>query len=185
MKKLFLLSSVFMVLLNFSVAKAEETKKIDLMDLGFEKKAFEISKEDQLKLQEREFKLQRHQLMGYVTSALLLGAVLAAPEGEEADSSHIGLGAAAGLSYAYTAYLALSAPTVPGHGKTGWGTKIHKSLVWIHMPAMVLLPFAAVSANNSRKDGKSPSGIGKYHKDLGGIALASVLTAAISMTIEF
>lgn len=182
-----ILFSFFFLLLFFTNSvRGADTPNLNLKDLGFDQQSFKPNQEQAILLETRTQKLQRHQLMGYTTAALVLATVFAAPENaSRASTTHIGLAAAAVSSYAYTAFLSLSAPEVDGFEKSGYGTKIHKAMVWIHLPAMVLLPFAGAEAQKARINGEKPTGIGKLHHTLGSLAFASILTSAVSMTIEF
>jgi hypothetical protein len=168
------------------MAHASEPLSIDMKDLGFDKSSILSNPAEAQLLEQRAKQLQRHQFMGYTTAALVAATVFAAPEdGQKASLVHRGLAVAALSSYAYTAYLSLSAPEIEGAKKLGLGTKIHKSMVWIHLPIMTLLPFAGLSAQQARERGQEPSGLGKFHGTFGQIALASLLVSAVSMTIEF
>ena len=175
-----------LALLFSTHSQAADSPPIDLKDLGFSQQAVQANPDESLLLQKRTHMLQLHQVMGYTTAALVLATVLAAPDGRErAGPAHIGLAIAAEASYAYTAYLSLSAPEIAGKGKAGYGTKIHKAMVWVHLPAMALLPFAGIAAQQARMRGERPTGLGGIHKTLGELAVASILVSAVSMTIEF
>jgi hypothetical protein len=88
-------------------------------------------------------------------------------------------------SYATTAYFALNAPEVEGMKETGWNMKIHKALLFVHMPGMILTPIAGIMAHNARKAGKEPTGLGKYKGAIANITYFSFAAAALSVTINF
>lgn len=173
-----------LVVLSFSLqAFADDGPSME--SLGFDQNQVAPNPKEQKVLEKRAHKLQLHQKLGLVTLALAAATAATAEEGTEAPESHEILGLTTGAFYFTTAYLSLTAPEPKEEHKEGWNMKVHKAMAFIHFPAMVLLPFAGFQASHAYRDGKKPSGLGKYKKDLAGAALGSMAVAALAVTIDF
>ncbi|MCB0366806.1 MAG: hypothetical protein H6624_05470 [Bdellovibrionaceae bacterium] len=167
------------------VAQNEKKSDLDLESLGFETHEIKGDPKAQAMLNERSSSLQLHQWFGFGTLGLLLATLSTAPEGEKASSAHETLGYLTAASYAGTAYLALTAPEPPNMERKGWNIRLHRALVWIHLPGMILTPIAGAMANGDLKKGKKPTGLGKYKAEIAGTTAASLGLAALMMTIDF
>jgi cytochrome b561 len=167
---------------------APPTSKINLKidDLGFEDSALKVDTKLQADLNRRSSMLQTHQVLGIATAALMAATALTAPDDGPVSTAHKSLGIATGISYLTTAYFSLMAPEpLEGSSKDSWSMMIHKSLIYIHIPAMILTPIAGFMAENAHKKGREPSGLGGAKGALATTALVSFGVAALVVTINF
>lgn len=160
---------------------------IDVNDLGFADDIVKPNPEFQNLLNERAEDLKLHQKLGLLTLVLVGATAATAEEGKKAPESHENLGMAAGISYFTTAYFSLTAPEDPAAEakSSSWNMKIHRTMAFIHFPAMLLLPFAGKSASDSYERGEALHGLGKHKKTLANLAVTSMAIAALSVTIDF
>ncbi len=134
--------------------------------------------------------LKIHQKLGLITLIPMAAAVIssgsatAGHNGERNSTGtftsgpttgrdiHVALGSATVAMYAATAYFAIAAPKIPeGHVKGG--IKIHKYLIYLHAPGMVLTPILGAMAFNELNKGQKVSGIASAH---GAVAWTTVLS---------
>lgn len=177
------LSLFLTILLSSSVAFAADSKTIELKDLGFDSAATKPDNELQKTLEDRRYYLRQHQIWGLVAAGSL---VLAAMTGGEGDlpPEHPFIAGLAVASYSAAAYTAWKAPELP-HGKESGGTKWHRRLIWIHLPAMIVTPILGYMAAKKIDRGEKLDGPEKYHKDAAWIAAGSVALAALTVSFEF
>ncbi len=159
---------------------------LKIEDLGFENSALKVDSRLQADLGKRSSMLQTHQILGITTAVLMAATALTAPDDGLASVAHRSLGIATGISYFTTAYFSLMAPVpINDDSKTSWSMKIHKSLIYVHIPAMILTPIAGLLAQNAMKKGREPKGLGAAKGALATTAMLSFGAAALVVTINF
>lgn len=155
-----------------------------LEDLGL---ATKPDPDAQHRLDRRTHDLKVHQELGLITLAPLAAACLTsglAPadprknNNETGRDIHIALGAASVSLYGATAWYAIKAPRVPHEGPTRGGIKLHKYLIYIHAPGMVLTPILGAMAYNEAASGQRVHGIASAH---GAVALTTAAAYAASI----
>lgn len=177
------LSILLAVSLSAPVAFAKDAKTIELKDLGFDSSVTKPDTELQKTLEDRRYYLRQHQIWGLVAAGSLILAALSGGEGDLPPEHPFIAGLAVG-SYAAAAYTAWKAPELP-HGEETGGTKWHRRLVWIHLPAMIATPILGYMAAKKVDRGEKLDGPEKYHKDAAWIAAGSVALAALTVSFEF
>jgi hypothetical protein len=75
---------------------------------------------------------------------------------------HVALGGVAVGMYAATAFYAIRAPEVSNEPARG-GIKLHKYLIYIHAPGMILTPILGAIAFNQANSGEKIHGIASAH----------------------
>ncbi len=169
----------------------ESIKKITMFDLRIPDKDYTEDLNDK-----RLTKLKAHRHAAALTlglaAASFVTAVLAkknvdddrAARNGRMDASdaknfnlHMAVAGATLASYFTTAYLSISAPKAESMEDLDQ-IKWHKRLAFIHMPAMIIGPALGLKAYGDYKHGKNPSGIGKLHKPVMMLGVASLLGAA-------
>jgi hypothetical protein len=144
-----------------------------LGDLGFPQSQTLGSDVDQARLDKRSHMLKIHQELGLITTAPLVATCITGGfAGGKANSSsnrdlHIALGSVTAGMYFTTAYYAMFAPRVPGT-KTRGSIKLHKALVYVHGPGMILTPILGAMAFDEKSRGEKVHGIAAAH---GAVAL--------------
>ena len=150
-----------------------------LGDLGFTPQQTLANADLQRKLNQRTHDLKVHQTLGLVTVVPLCATVIVAggakdkrnradPTGPPiAPSSgavdlHAALGASTAALYGFTAYYAIAAPRIPGVKPKG-AIKLHRDLVWIHAPGMILTPILGGMALSEENNGQKVHGIASAH----------------------
>jgi hypothetical protein len=164
---------------------AQNNSNLKIEDLGFEKSETTADPAEAEVLRKRSGQLKTHQIMGLVTLGLMTATLFTGPENAPADDTHKILGLATAASYATTAYLSLSAPEPKVEAHKGLGMKIHRALVWVHLPGMILTPLAGLQANHQAHKGEKLSGLAQYKKDLAYVTYGAFATAALSVTFNF
>ncbi|MGE0763711.1 MAG: hypothetical protein AB7N80_10575 [Bdellovibrionales bacterium] len=175
-------TSALISLQTISVCHAADPK-IELKDLGFAETETRAAPELQKTLEDRRFYLRQHQIWGLVSVAAMGAAFLSGGEGD-LPPEHPFFAGLAVASYAASAYTALRAPELP-HGKEYGATAWHRRLVWIHLPAMILTPILGYMAAKKIDRGEKLDGSEKYHKDVAGIAAATLAISALTVSFEF
>lgn len=157
------------------------TSAPSLDDLGLTPAQTKPDPDMQARLDRRTHMLKVHQELGLYTVIPIVAACIsgagATPDHNNYTSTtsrdvHVAIGGVAIGMYALTASYAIRAPRVPD-GPTRGGIKIHKYLIWIHAPGMILTPILGTMAFNDIANGHKPSGIEQYHS-------AVALTTAIA-----
>jgi hypothetical protein len=175
------------VLLVFTTATttafaADAQPRLKLEDLGVKTQA---NPELQAQRDQRASMLSTPQTMAFVTWGLMGAAVLLAEKAKE-NNVHQYVGTAAGLSYFTTAYFSMLAPDPDNvSGTTGLNIKIHKALRWVHLPLMLLLPFAAAQAQHQTRHHEPEHGLGQHKGAIGAAAFAAYTLAGSVMLFEF
>lgn len=158
-----------------------------LADLGLSPEQTKADPDAQHRLDRRTHDLKVHQTLGLITLAPIAAACLtsglAPPDPNRGNNEvgrdiHVALGSASVLLYGGTAWYAIKAPRIPGQGPTKGGIKLHKYLVAIHAPGMVLTPILGAMAYNQAANGQRVSGIASAH---GAVALITAGAYAASI----
>jgi hypothetical protein len=148
-----------------------------LGDLGFTPSQTLANAVMQRKLNQRTHDLKVHQTLGLVTVVPLCATVIVAggakakhnkttgaviePSSTSVDL-HAALGASTATLYAFTAYYAIAAPRIPGVKPKG-AIRLHRDLVWIHAPGMILTPILGGMALSQENAGEKVHGIASAH----------------------
>jgi hypothetical protein len=152
-----------------------------LGDLGLTPEQTKPDPDTQARLDRRTHMLKVHQELGLYTVIPIVAACIsgagATPSKNNYTSTtsrdvHVAIAGVGIGMYAATAYYAIRAPRV-ADGPARGGIKIHKYLIWIHAPGMILTPILGTMAFNDIANGHKPSGIEQYHS-------AVALTTAIA-----
>lgn len=160
--------------------------ELKLEDLGITPEQQKADMERQDTLNTRSSMLQTHQVLGLVTLGLMTATYFTAREHQEASRLHQVLGYTTAASYLTTAYFSLMAPEVEeGFSAAGWSMKIHKALLFVHLPGMILTPIAGYLSSLAYRHGKEPTGLAKYKSTLANVTYFSFAAAALSVTINF
>lgn len=158
-----------------------------LEDLGLSPAQTKADPDAQHRLDVRTHDLKVHQTLGLVTLVPIAAACLTsglAPadprrsNNEAGRDIHIALGSLSVGMYSATAWYAIKAPRIPGQGPTKGGIKLHKYLVAVHAPGMVLTPILGAMAYNQAANGQKVSGIASAH---GAVALITAGAYAASI----
>jgi hypothetical protein len=169
-------------------APGQSTSAPSLDDLGLTADQTKADPDLQARLDKRTHDLKVHQRMGLITLAPLAAAcitsALAPPDPRNGSGNttgrdiHLSLGGASVVSYGFTAYYAIKAPRIPGEGPTKGGIKLHKYLIYIHAPGMILTPILGAMAFQQANNGERIHGIASAHA-----AVAWTTVAAYSASI--
>ena len=131
----------------------------------------------------RTKKLKRHEVLGLVTLGTMTATMFTGGSAMDNDL-HMYLGIATGALYAATAYYAFTAPKPSGvidKGRIKW----HKTLAWIHLPAMIIAPYLGYMYKKHEEDGQKHTGLEKHHSTVAGILYGSFALSATLMVLEF
>lgn len=155
-----------------------QSNEPSLGDLGFTPAQTQANAKLQARLNKRTHMLKVHQTLGLITLAPMAATVLVAEGAKpkhsrngsgtviEPSSSgvdlHVALGSATVVMYGLTAYYAIAAPKIAGVKPRG-AIRLHRDLVWIHAPGMVLTPILGAMALNQENQGEKPHGIAAAH----------------------
>jgi hypothetical protein len=168
---------------------------LTLGDLGLTPEQIAGNKHQQELLDKRTQMLKMHQRLGLITvipvAAACISSVGAPPgHGNNGNTTsrdvHVAIGGVAVAMYAATALYAIRAPKVTDEPARG-GIKLHKYLIYIHAPGMVLTPILGAIAFNQINSGQKVHGIASAH---GAVAVATAATygaaiIAVSWPIHF
>ncbi len=168
--------------LGLQNAQAQQQKpqanEPSLGDLGFTPGQTQANAKLQARLNKRTHMLKVHQMLGIITLAPLAATVIVSSGAKPKHSQtangtviepssagvdlHAALGSASAVMYGLTAYYAIAAPKIPGVKPKG-AIRLHRDLVWIHAPGMVLTPILGGMALNQENQGEKPHGIAAAH----------------------
>ena len=152
-----------------------------LDDLGITQTQAHGDDRAQALLDKRSHMLKVHTRLGLITAVPILAACIsgagAVPDRGSYGSTtsrdvHVGIAGLAIGMYGLTAYYAAAAPRV-GHAPARGGVKLHKYLIYIHAPGMILTPILGAMAFNQDNSGQKVHGIASAHQ-------AVALTTAIA-----
>ena len=153
-----------------------------LDDLGMTAEETKGDEHKQALLDKRTHMLKVHQRLGLITAipitaACIAGAGAVPDRGNYNNTTsrdvHVGIAGLAIAMYGATAYYAAAAPRVEDHTASKGGIKLHKYLIYIHAPGMVLTPILGYMAFNQDNSGQRVHGIASAHS-------AVALTTAIA-----
>jgi hypothetical protein len=135
--------------------------------------------------------LRIHQRLGLITLVPLAGACIssafAPPDLKKGKDNatgrdiHVGLGAASVTMYAFTASYAIRAPRVSDERARG-GIKLHKYLIWVHGPGMILTPILGAMAYDQANNGEKVHGIASAHAAVAWTTVAAYGAAIIAVS---
>ena len=167
--------------------KQQHPTSPSLQDLGLSPDQTRADLDAQHRLDRRTHDLKVHQTLGLITLAPIAAACLtsglAPPDPRSGNNEvgrdiHVALGSASVALYGATAWYAIKAPRMQGQGPTKGGIKLHKYLVAIHAPGMLLTPILGAMAYNQAANGQKVTGIASAH---GAVALITAGTYAASI----
>lgn len=175
---------------------AQHPNEPSLSDLGLSPTQTAPDPALQARLDRHTAMLKTHQRLGLITLIPMAAAVISSggatghhgPNGTVSASGsttgrdvHAALGAATVGMYAATAYFAIAAPKIPeGHVKGG--IKIHKYLIYIHAPGMVLTPILGAMAFNQLNNGEKVHGIASAHAAVAWTTVLSYSAAIVAVS---
>jgi hypothetical protein len=162
-----------------------------LGDLGLSSSQTKPDPDLQARLDRHTRMLRIHQRLGLITLAPLAGAcitsALAPPDVRTGKSNdvgrdiHVGLGAASVTMYAFTASYAIRAPRVSDAPARG-GIKLHKYLIYIHAPGMILTPILGAMAYSQASDNEKVHGIASAHAAVAWTTVAAYGAAIVAVS---
>jgi hypothetical protein len=94
---------------------------------------------------------------------------------------HAALGGLTVAMYGATAYYAIAAPRIPESHVKG-GIRIHKYLIYIHLPGMVLTPILGAMAFNQLNNGEKVHGIASAHAAVAWTTVISYSAAIVAVS---
>jgi hypothetical protein len=97
---------------------------------------------------------------------------------------HAAFGSVTAGLYFTTAYFSIFAPKIP-ETRTRGQIRLHKALVWIHGPGMILTPVPGAMAFEQKSRGEKVHGIASAHGAVGVITAAAYGFAIVSVAIKF
>ena len=129
-------------------------------------------------LKTRRQMLNWHGYTAWAAVGLMGATLLTGPE-DKHDSTHKWLGISSGVAYLSSASLAYFAPREKD-SKQSENILIHKKLIWIHAPAMLLTVIAGIKAHSQHKNGEKLDTFAKLHAPFAAIAAVSFGVAALT-----
>jgi hypothetical protein len=163
---------------------------LTLGDLGLTPEQIAGNKRQQELLDKRTEMLKIHQRLGLITlipvAAACISSVGAPPgHGNNGNTTsrdiHVAIGGTAVAFYAATAYFAIRAPKVSNEPARG-GIKLHKYLIYLHAPGMVLTPILGAMAYNQINSGQKVHGIASAHGAVAVVTAASYGAAIVAVS---
>lgn len=169
-----------------------------LGDLGFTPQQTQANAQLQARLNQRTHDLKVHQTLGLITLAPLVATVAVSsgatqkhnhgvpgsPVTEPSSAGvdlHVALGSTTVVMYAATAWYAIRAPKIPGVKPRG-AIRLHRDLVWIHAPGMVLTPILGSMALNQENNNEKIHGIASAHAVVAWTTVAAYTASAVSIS---
>lgn len=163
-----------------------------LQGLGFPANEIKGSAKEQALLEKRSHMLQIHQKLGLLTAIPMIAAVFTGPSAKghhglpgspTSRDVHMGLGILTTGMYWSSAYFAIRAPKLPDEKSYGL-IRLHKAMVWIHGPGMILTPILGAIAYSQLSRGERVHGIAKYHAWAAYTTTAAYGVAILSVTLK-
>lgn len=172
-----------------------------LGDLGFSPSQTEANAKLQARLNKRTHMLKIHQTLGLITLAPLAATVIVSggakekhvrntdgtttttviPPSNAGVDLHAALGSATAAMYGLTAYYAIAAPKIHGVKPRG-AIRLHRDLVWVHLPGLVLTPILGGMALSQEENGQKVHGIASAHSTVAIVTLGAYAAAAVSVS---
>ena len=175
---------------NLPNAPSSSKTEPSLQDLGFPSDQTQGNAKEQALLDKRTHMLKIHQRLGLIAAIPLIATVATSVGAGGRSTSntdrtvHMILGAAAGDLYFTSAYFAIRAPRVPGT-KTRGPIRVHKALVWIHGPGMILTPILGAMAYSQESKGEKVHGIAAAHGPVAIVTAGAFGAALLSVSLKF
>lgn len=150
----------------------------------------------QARLDKHTAMLKTHQRLGLITLIPMAAAVISSGGATAKHGStpgtvvggnttsrdvHAALGGATVAMYGLTAYYAIAAPRIPESHVKG-GIKVHKYLIYVHLPGMVLTPILGAMAFNQLNNGEKIHGIASAHAAVAWTTVASYTAAIVAVS---
>lgn len=168
---------------------------LSLQGLGFSASQTQGNAQEQARLNKRTHMLKVHQTLGLITLAPMVATLFTGggaktkrgPGGTYTEPSsgsldfHVALGATTGALYAATAYYAFAAPRIHGVKPTG-AIRLHRDLVWVHAPGMVLTGILGMMAYNQESNGEKVHGIASAHGAVAGVTVAAYAASIVAVS---
>jgi len=161
-----------------------------LGDLGLTPEQTHGDTQQQALLDKRTKMLKIHQRLGLITiipvAAACISSAGAPPQRNNPGSTtsrdvHVALGGVAVSMYAATAYFAIRAPRVSNEPARG-GIKLHKYLIYIHAPGMILTPILGAMAFNQANNGEKIHGAASAHSAVAWATAGSYVAAIVAVS---
>ena len=161
-----------------------------LSDLGLTPQQVHGDDKQQALLDKRTEMLKIHQRLGLITvipvAAACISSVGAPPQRNNPGSTtsrdvHVALGGVAVGMYAATALYAIRAPKVSNEPARG-GIKLHKYLIYIHAPGMILTPVLGAMAFNQANSGEKVHGIASAHSAVAWATAGTYVAAIVAVS---
>jgi hypothetical protein len=178
--------------------KPPQNNEPSLGDLGFTPAQTQANAKLQARLNKRTHMLKIHQTLGLITLAPLAATVIvssgATPKhshtgangtvtepGSAGVDLHAALGSTTAVMYGLTAYYAIAAPKIAGVKPKG-AIRLHRDLVWVHLPGMVLTPILGGMALNEENQGEKPHGIAAAHSYVAWTTVTAYAASALAVS---
>jgi hypothetical protein len=161
-----------------------------LADLGLTPEQVHGDDQQQALLDKRTQMLKIHQRLGLITVIPVASACIssagAPPDRNNPGSTtsrdvHVALGGVAVGMYAATAFYAIRAPKISNEPARG-GIKLHKYLIYIHAPGMILTPILGAMAFNQANSGEKVHGIASAHSAVAWATAGSYVAAIVAVS---
>jgi hypothetical protein len=186
--RLFLAVAMIFPTLGLTSVFGAERDPLSLDDLGFKSDEIKSDSAQQELLHKRSHMLKTHQILGLITAVPMAATLFTSSGAAEGSDSkrdlHRNLGIATGTLYFTTASFSLLAPEVEG-AKASGATKIHKTLAWIHFPAMIIAPILGYQAYEQKDRGEDVHGMAKHHATVAGVGAAAYFLSMAVMVFHF
>jgi hypothetical protein len=183
---------------NQKAKPSAQNNQPSLGDLGFTPQQTQANAQLQARLNQRTHDLKVHQTLGLITLAPLIATVAVSggatqrhnhdvpgsPVVEPSSASvdlHAALGSTTVALYAATAWYAIRAPKIPGTKPKG-AIRLHRDLVWIHAPGMVLTPILGAMALDEENKNEKVHGIASAHAYVAWTTVGAYSAAAVSIS---
>ncbi len=168
---------------------------LSLQDLGFAPTQTQSNAQLQAQLNKRTHMLKVHQTLGLITTAPMLATLITGPMAKAKGKNgqpiteptsanldfHIALGGVATGMYWTTAYYAMFAPRIPGVKPKG-AIRVHKALVWVHAPGMVLTPILGIMAYKQENAGEKVHGIASAHGPVAFVTVGAYCASIVAVS---
>lgn len=173
---------------------------LSLGDLGFTQQQTQPNAQMQAMLNKRTHMLKVHQTLGLITVIPLAATLFTGPQAKAKGKNgqpitepttanldfHVALGGVTSGLYWTTAYYAIFAPKIPGVKPKG-AIRLHRDMVWIHGPGMIITPLLGIMAYKQENAGEKVHGLASYHGPAAYITAAAygVSIVAVSWPIHW
>jgi hypothetical protein len=180
---------------------APQPSEPSLGDLGFSPAQTQANAKLQARLNRRTHMLKVHQTLGLITLAPMAATVIVAggakekhirnangsvtttvtPPSDAGVDLHVALGSLTATMYGITAYYAIAAPKIQGVRPRG-AIRLHRDLVWVHLPGMVLTPILGGIALSQEENGEKVHGVASAHGAVAWTTVIAYTASAISVS---